>query len=241
MKHLTEKGQEVNKIKDSMKASSNRRKRGLLGKLLTSVFGVNDEVYRDIDSLQENQNDLIQSSNHQTKFMISALATFNETEKRITTHLERFKTKLNQGIKAIEDMQKWYSTININKLNIHLLSSYQLALNFIEELNQHYAKLFQVLFNHGTLYDLLPPAQVRKLTTEANKKLPSNLKILTLPILDTKIEQNEAQIQVFGYFIIAGTADFQLAKVIPTPLKIEDGFYWTLDIANEVLAVDYNN
>ena len=59
MRHLTEKGQEINKIKDSMQALNNRRKIGLLGKHLTSVFGVNDEVYRDIDSLQENQNELI--------------------------------------------------------------------------------------------------------------------------------------------------------------------------------------
>lgn len=53
--------------------SQTRKKRGILGQLLTSIFGVNDEVYRDIDSLILNQKKIIASANHQTKFMISTI------------------------------------------------------------------------------------------------------------------------------------------------------------------------
>lgn len=48
-----------------------RQKRSLLGQLLTSVFVVNDEVYKGIDELEKNQQVVIKSSNHQTKRLIN--------------------------------------------------------------------------------------------------------------------------------------------------------------------------
>ncbi|KAL3267346.1 hypothetical protein HHI36_011477, partial [Cryptolaemus montrouzieri] len=50
--------------------SQRRRKRGMLGEFLTSVFGVNDEVYRGIDALNENQEHLIDATNKQSKVMV---------------------------------------------------------------------------------------------------------------------------------------------------------------------------
>lgn len=56
-----------------------RKKRGLLGQFLTSIFGVNDQVYRDINTLQDNQRLLIEAANHQTKIMVSTISTVNQT------------------------------------------------------------------------------------------------------------------------------------------------------------------
>lgn len=75
-----------------------KKKREILGQLLTSVFGVNDEVYRDINSHDKNQGKLIESANHQTKFMISTISQVNKTEEVITQKLEKFRTKLNNVI-----------------------------------------------------------------------------------------------------------------------------------------------
>mgnify|MGYP005983840325 FL=1 len=95
--HLKEK--EVEWLRKSLeKLVRDRQKRELLGELLTSVFGVNDEVYHDIEALDKNQHELIRTSTHQTKIMLQALATFNDTENRIQNRLKRFQEKLNEGI-----------------------------------------------------------------------------------------------------------------------------------------------
>lgn len=83
--------------------SDKRQKRGVLGKLLTSIFGVNDEVYHDIDTLDKKQQELIKASNHQTKFMLKALATFNDTKNRINRRLEKFHNKLNEGSDSADE------------------------------------------------------------------------------------------------------------------------------------------
>lgn len=44
-------------------------------------------------------------------------------KKRINNQLERFRVRLSQGLAAVDEMQRWYKSVDINKLNIHLLSS----------------------------------------------------------------------------------------------------------------------
>ncbi|KOB66662.1 Uncharacterized protein OBRU01_16033 [Operophtera brumata] len=52
--HLKEEKAKIERNKEYWtEGNKPRRRRGLLKQLLTSVFGVNDEVYRDIDSLNE--------------------------------------------------------------------------------------------------------------------------------------------------------------------------------------------
>ncbi|KAL3284103.1 hypothetical protein HHI36_018273 [Cryptolaemus montrouzieri] len=80
--HLVELGKEIFlSIASLNDIAKSRRKRGLLGKFLTSVFGVNEEVYRDIDALNENQERLIETTNRQSKLMVSGMAAMEETEK----------------------------------------------------------------------------------------------------------------------------------------------------------------
>ncbi|KAL3268730.1 hypothetical protein HHI36_007832, partial [Cryptolaemus montrouzieri] len=71
-------------------------KRGLFGEFMTSVLGVNGEVYRDVDSLQDSQNHLIDTANQQAKLLISRTSTIKSTEDRIYKKLENFRKKLNE-------------------------------------------------------------------------------------------------------------------------------------------------
>lgn len=66
------------------------KKIGLFGQLLTSGFDVNYEIYSEIDT-----------SNYQTKLFITTLYKVNETEKLIANQKERFKSKLNKGLKVM--------------------------------------------------------------------------------------------------------------------------------------------
>lgn len=238
--HLNEQQHHLLWIKNGMdRIMHNRSKRGLLGKLLTSVFGVNDEVYQDINSLEKNQQELIRASNHQTKFMLTALSTFNDTETRINNQLERFRTKINEGIRAANRLQRFQQDIDVNKMHIHLLTTYQLASNFISELCNYYTKFLNAHFNRGNLYDLISPAHIHNIIQSTNSKLPSNLEVI-FPVLRMKVEDDETYIRIFGYLPIADVTEFDLMKITPTPLRVENGFYWILDIPNEFIAVDYN-
>lgn len=239
--HLREQQNEIEWVTKGIdQVSKYHQKRGLLGDFLTSIFGVNDEVYKDIETLDKNQHDLIKASNHQTKIMLSTLSTFNETEERINKQLLHFNKKLNDGIQAINEMQKWYKVVDDNKLSIHILSSYQIASNCISEIVAYYNKLLNIQHHHGSMYDFLSPAQVGTMVTSASNKLPTNINILPTPILRTKVEHHLKNILVYGYFLMTEMAEFVLIKATPIPLRIENDSYWVLDLTKEIIAINYN-
>lgn len=219
---------------------SPRPKRGLFGQFLTSVFGVNDEVYRDIDDLSSNQKELIKAANHQTKVMVSTVSTMNDTEVKINNQLERFRRKLNEGLTAVNGMSKWYNRIDTNKLNIHILSSYQLAANLIADEISTYSKLTNIEYGKGSLYDIISPAKVADIIISANKKLPQHLTILATPLLQTTYELSETTFFTNGHFLIIDVTEYEIMRITPTPLKITNHHYWTLKTSTNIIAVDYN-
>lgn len=73
----------------------NRVKRGMFGKLLTAIFGVNDDVYRDIDKLDKNQQELIKASKNQTHVMMSTVVNLNNIQENIDRQLKGFQEQLN--------------------------------------------------------------------------------------------------------------------------------------------------
>lgn len=242
IQHLQEKQKQIEWTNKGMQAViSNRGKRGLMGKLLTSLFGVNDEVYMDIEKLDQNQRELIKTSTHQTKFMLHALSTFNETEIRINNHLKRFQESINQGIEAIKDMQHWYSQIDQNKLNIQLLSVYQIVANYIDDVLNYHKHLLEAHYHRGQFLELISPTHVEETITVASKNLPHNIKIISYPVLYTDVKHSKEFIHVFGFFIITEVNDFLLLKTTPIPLKITQEAYWILDVSSDFLAVDYNS
>lgn len=238
--HLRQKESEMQLAKNGL-PSLHRKRRGIFGQFLTSVFGVNDEAYRDIDSLQENQDELIRASKHQTKLMISAMSTVNDTEIKIENQLRKFQEKLNKGLSAINDMQTWYKSADINALNIHIISSYQLASNYIADVIGYYSKVFEIVYEKASIYKLLSPFHVTSIIKKANQKLPSSLKIWHIPRKTTAEETEGQWIKIYAYFTIEDISEFTLLKAIPTALQIKNGTYWEMDITNDILAIDYNN
>lgn len=240
--HMREEEHAMMWLKDSLNTMmSNRKRRGILGKVLTAVFGVNDEVYEDIQSLSKNQQNLIRAANHQTKFMLNSLSSFNDTENRIYKHMESFRLKLNEGLKTIDEMQHWYVTTDENQLKIQVLTSYQLGLNYLHEIKKRYEKIINMFLNRGSIYDFLTPAHVENIIKESNKNLPSNVQIIAKPIIKNTIEYSGMEIKVYGYFFLGEINDFDLIKVHPIPLKVELLNYWIIDVPDEVVAINYNS
>ncbi|KAL1488863.1 hypothetical protein ABEB36_014658 [Hypothenemus hampei] len=223
-----------------------RQKRGVLGKILTAVFGVNDEVYQDINNLRENQKELIQASKHQTKFMIQALSRFNETDQRIENKLNHFKEKLEKGLEITKLMENWYSKgmenwyrqVDENRLALHLVSTHQVANTYIDELLNLYKNLLNLHFNKGHLFEIISPAQIEEIIIQANHKLQNDVEVLSHPMYKTGVDHSEENIHIYGYFYITEKTEFLLVK---TPQKIEKNRYWTFDIPNEILGIDYNS
>lgn len=238
--HLAKMEKESKWIKDSIDNIQTRRKRGVLGKMLTSIFGVNDEVYQEIDKINQNQQKLIRSTGHQTKFMLTSLTSLNETEQRIKKRLELFQNKINEGLEAVNQMSKWYSTVDTDRLNIQLLAGYQIANNFLaDEINQN-SNILDILLDRIKFQKMLSPNHLKNIIEEANTKLPSNLEILAWPLLDTKVIVKGMFIKIFGYFPIAERLEFSVLKVTPILIQITNDSYLIKEIYDGIMTVDYD-
>ena len=71
-------------------------------------------------------------------------------------------------------------------------------------------------------------------------KLPNNVQIWPNPVVKTTYSQINDSIVVMGYFVISETAEYTLMKLTPTPLHIRNNTYWTADVTNNFLAVEYD-
>lgn len=228
-------------IKGIYDVTRSRKRRGLLGKLMTSIFGVNDEVYTDINNLEKNQQQLIHASSHQTKFMLQALSQFNDTENRIYSKLKQFQEKVIRSQAAITEMkQSWFQAVDENRLSIHLLSSYQVGNNYLDEVYDYYKSLSDILYNTGNIYSMLTPGQIREIIQTAERKMPPSIEILPQPILKTELEETEKQLHVYVYFIVTEFSNFTVVKVSAIPSAVEGDTYLTIDLPQELLASDYN-
>ncbi|CAH0562868.1 unnamed protein product [Brassicogethes aeneus] len=78
----------------------------------------------------------------------------------------------------------WYKTININKLDIHILAAYQLALNYLDEgIKTRYKNLLDLQFNNANFCAFLTPSRTEELIRTASKSLPTNLHIISHTII----------------------------------------------------------
>ncbi|KAL1487858.1 hypothetical protein ABEB36_015508 [Hypothenemus hampei] len=208
-----------------------RQRREILGTLLTSVFGVNDEIYTDIENLDRNQQELLKTSNHQTRFMMQALSTFNDTEDRIHNKLAQFEKKIKTSQIALDQMRGC----------IHILSLYQTADNYLDELYEYYKNLEDVFNKRGDIYKIIAPAQIEEILQRTYKKLPSGLEIRSTQITKTELQGRDDSIRFFLYFTIAEITTYHLIKAHAIPLALNHSEYWTVDIPEKITAVDYNN
>lgn len=85
---------------------------------------------------------------YQIQLLLSSESTNNHTVVTITRHLVWIISKFNQELKTIVSKQGWFKFVNINKVNIHLWTSYQIATNcIIKPMNKQ--------INRGTLYNII--------------------------------------------------------------------------------------
>lgn len=240
--HLNEEKTKFETTKEYLtEIKKNRKKRGFLGQLLTSVFGVNDEVYRDIDTLNNNQQKLIDAANHQTKIMISTIAGVNQTEEQIQKKLEKFQAKLNEAISFMNNHNVWYKSIDKNHIKIQVMQTYELANNFINEIMDYYKGLLEIYLQKATIYSILTPKHISNIIKMANQKLPSNLKIIQDQIIHTGMNVNTTHIRVYAYFPIHDITKYTLIHVTPIPERKTDGSFECLTIQQTFMGFDYNN
>lgn len=66
-------------------------------------------------------------------------------------------------------MKSGVNTVDINKLNKHLLGAYQIVTNFTPEICDYYVELLNVYFNKGTLYELTTPVYISGTISRTNR------------------------------------------------------------------------
>lgn len=83
--------------------------------------------------------------------------------------------------------------------------------------------------------------EVNQIIETPSKSLPSNVEILSFPLLDTKVRADAQNIYIYGYLAITEKPDFILLKVTPIPLYVTNQSYGIMEISADVIAVEYNS
>ena len=145
-----------------LRATRHRDKRGLLGKIMTGVFGVNDEVYAELDLLQK----------HQITHILNHLRLNTVVERTQQEMIQRF-TEMQQSIKkankALHDLNV---QTHVHTMIHHLTSAYTLANIYLDELSQKYDAVESALIGRGTIIDLIPLKRINSIIQNATDRLP---------------------------------------------------------------------
>jgi len=241
VQHLIDSRQEIFlHINDLLDFTHHRQKCGLLGELMTSVFGVNDVVYHDIDALQYNQDKLIDSTRHQSKLLVSAMTTMEKTEGKINQRLHQLESKLNHGLQVMSDMHSWFRAVDLNKINFQLLVNFQLAKNYLEEILLKYTKITKVVHKSGNLNEFLTPEEIEDTIDKTSRTLPTNLKILPRVIRRMELVSKNDTTNLYAYLPIIDTQQYQLIKATPVPKK-ENNTFFAIHISYQHLAFNYDS
>ncbi|XP_050497562.1 uncharacterized protein LOC126878736 [Diabrotica virgifera virgifera] len=219
-------------------------KRGILGTILTSVFGVNDEAYSNIEALDKNQRELIKGLQYQAKIMLETITSINHTEMRVNDQLNKFHKALTTGLQEIarglnevEDkaqiLETEYSRLRIQTIALQVTE-------FINEYIQFYEGILNLHYNHGHFIDIIKPGQITKLLERAGQILPQGVEIRRQPIIETEVSHDDKYIPVIGYFIVTGRNKYNMLKVTAIPLKVEGSVLHSFAAPRNLLIVDYN-
>lgn len=214
-----------------------RRKRGLLGKTLTAIFGVNDEVYSDLDQLHSNQKNLWETMKHQNLLLSSKV---NEISEVVNHKFDLFRKRMEDGLESIRYMQKWSSAVDRGLLEINVHSIYICAENYIDEIEEEYRKFSNVINNRGNIIEFMNINKINNFLKNKISRMPTNLKIYPTPQNRIEIQKINSTIKVFGYFYIIENEIHNLIHVTPIPNKVGDAEFAIHEIKTPDLAINYN-
>lgn len=177
--HIEQEGKDVQQQISKIKLLTNKRKRrGLFGKLLQAVFGVNDEVYADIEVLEKNQHTVVDTvNNHNLQINLQ----MNQTSIKIAEKLRQFDQKIRESQAALNQLGSWFGSVNSNTVGIHLLSTLATAANYVEEAKEKYNKLEKFILKKGSIMDFISIETIDDAIQRAKQSIGSTFSIHPLP------------------------------------------------------------
>jgi hypothetical protein len=213
-----------------------RIKRGLLGNALNYFFGVNDEVYRDIHELAQNDNILHDSINKQALLLNSRITA---SERLMEAKLKRFDMSIKEGLRAINNLAQMYNITNRNSLQLNTLSSFIAAEHFYKEISDYNQDILNVLRQKGTIYDFLDITSIKKAIAITTEKISNDLVILENPIPKVSFACKNQEIAIFGYLQIIERDSFQLIHVTPVPRYEKENIFTFPLIESNTIGINF--
>lgn len=137
---------------NELKSTRHRNRRGLFGKLMTSVFGVNDEVYAELAVLRREQVVNSQNNLRVTTTVEKSLHDMLLRRQELDAHL-RHTSALVQSLSA---------EAHRHLITNHLMAVYTVAVAFLDDLSLKYDALAKATLGLGSILDLLPLNQINE-------------------------------------------------------------------------------
>jgi Pao retrotransposon peptidase/Protein of unknown function (DUF1759)/Family of unknown function (DUF5641)/Putative peptidase (DUF1758)/Integrase zinc binding domain len=227
----------INNVGLIMDAANSRSKRGIFGQILTAIFGVNDEVYKSLDDLEDAQNDILKKSAHQSNLLLSTVKDINSnTNKQIS----ELSNKINHGFAIINDMQPWYAAIDKQRINYHMMAVSLDTRDIIDELSVKYEKILKALTQTGSMLDFITHHELQETITRINDKLPSDIIVEQQPNEKMETTFSADTIIIHGFLNLKETSKFKLFAATAIPERIKDNTFSAAYTVTHLVAIDYN-
>uniref|UniRef100_A0A1A9W982 Envelope fusion protein n=1 Tax=Glossina brevipalpis TaxID=37001 RepID=A0A1A9W982_9MUSC len=219
---------EVEHKTDTLRFLQSRQRRGILGTVLTSIFGVNDEVYRDIDKLDSNQRKLIKLNQKHGKILLDTMQSMKAANEKISLQMSSFD----------DQFIKLYTIFDGNTVSTQFMNAYQLALNLVNLVDKKYSALLDSIYTKASLLNCITTRELITLINNTESVLPPNLKVSHIPMNRIDMLHTAEELLLSGYFQIIETTKFEVIQPTAIPKRIENTLYAVLQIKPNPLAVD---
>lgn len=231
-KHITS---NVDLILDQL---TTRQKRGLFGQFLQSIFGVNDEVYKSLDNLEDAQAETLKKTTHQSTLLLSTMKDLSSNTNHQITEL---RNKINEGFAVINEMQAWYMIIDKQKLNYHMIAVSYDTENIIDEISAKYDAILRAINQKGSILDFITFYELQDTIHKINSKLPSNIIVEHQPNKEMQITFSADDIVIHGFLNLKETSKFKLVAATAIPERSKDNKFTAAFTVTHLVAIDYNH
>lgn len=238
--HLNTQERDITHYIKAIEFTKSRMRRGILGTVLTSVFGVNDEVYQDIDRLSENQNNLRNMVNHHGTIMLKVSRALNSTNERISKQLDQFNQKLEDCTIRIKDLGRWDSEIDHSKVQIYFMTALQHAVMYLDEVRRKYECLWTLIHGRMDMWSCALVTEIISIVNKAESSLPPTLRI-HMSSNKPLIEYEENFIIISGLVPIYHVKQYEIIVPTVVPQTVQNDVFLFYDIPQQIFGINYDS
>jgi hypothetical protein len=148
--------------------------------------------------------------------------------------------KINDGIRLINSMQPWYTMMDKQKVNYHMIAVSYDAENLMDEISSKYDTIIKAVLHQGSILNFISFHELKETISKITAKLPTDIEVEHRPSEKIQISFTEDSIIIHGFLNLKETSKFKLLAATSIPQKVKDDTFATTSTVSHLVAIDYN-